>query len=184
MLTYIHVCNLLQLDQRIWYVIRIYYLIAINYIPTPKLILNVPNQIFNEINGIRQFKLNKVPTSNLTRKPDRDTLERFIRSCFPLSVGIILRLVTKMRKIRVRKKRITMFLKKANVFCVLKLEWFNFMLSFPHSMLKRFNQVHFVKWFSKKIWLESHKLFWYVSCQLLPQVFPITSLIRKLKIRM
>ena len=77
---------------------------TINYIATPKLILNVPNQILNEINGIRQFKLNKVPTSNLTRKPDRDTLERFIRSCFPLSVGTLLRLVTKMRKIRVRKK--------------------------------------------------------------------------------
>ena len=42
---------------------------------TPKLILNKPNQIFNEINGIRQFKLNKVPTGNLKRKPHRDTLE-------------------------------------------------------------------------------------------------------------
>ena len=86
---------------------------TINYIATPKHILNVPNQI-PEINGIRQFKLNKVPTSNLTRKPDRDTLERFIRASFPLSVGTLLRLVTKMRKIRVRKK-ITEFFKKANV---------------------------------------------------------------------
>ena len=118
---------------------------TINYIATPKLILKMPNQILNEINGIRQFKLNKVPTSNLTRKPDRDTLERFIRSCFPLSVGIILRLVTKMRKIRVRKKRITKFFKKANVLCVLKLKWFNFMLSFPHSMPKSFDKVQFVK---------------------------------------
>ena len=117
---------------------------TINYIATPKLILNVPNQILNEINGIRQFKLNKVPTSNLTRKPDRDTLERFIRASFPLSVGTLLRLVTKMRKIRVRKK-ITEFFKKANVLCVLKLKWFNFMLSFPHSMPKRFNKVQFVK---------------------------------------
>ena len=78
---------------------------TINYIATPKLILNVPNQILNEINGIRQFKLNKVPTSNLTRKPDRDTLERFIRVSFPFSVRTLLRLVTKMRKIRVRKKK-------------------------------------------------------------------------------
>ena len=114
---------------------------TINYITTPKLILNVPNQIPNEINGIRQFKLNKVPTSNLTRK---DTSERFIRASFPLSVGTLLRLVTKMRKIRVRKK-ITEFFKKANVLCVLKLKWFNFMLPFPHSMPKRFNKVQFVK---------------------------------------
>ena len=77
---------------------------TINYIATPKLILNVPYQIFNEINGIRQFKLNKVPTSNLTRKPDRDTLEKFIGASFPLRVGTLLRLVTKIRKIRVRKK--------------------------------------------------------------------------------
>ena len=52
---------------------------------TPKLILNVPNQMFNELNGTRQFKLNKVPTRNLTRKPDRDTLERFIRVFFPIT---------------------------------------------------------------------------------------------------
>ena len=78
---------------------------TINYIATPKLILNVPNKILNETNGIRQFKLNKVTTSNLTRKPDRDTLERFIRASFSLRVGILLRLVTKMRKIRVRKKK-------------------------------------------------------------------------------
>ena len=183
MLTYIHVCNLLPLDQRIWYKILIYYLIAINYIATPELILNVPNQTFNEINGIRQFKLSKVPTSNLTRKSDRDTLERFIRASFPLSVGTVLRPITKMRKIRVRKKIITTFFKKTNVLCVLKLKWFNFMLSFAQPMLKRFNKVQFVKWLSNKIWLESHKFF-YVSCQLSPQVFPITSLICKLKIRM
>ena len=69
---------------------------TINYTATPKLILNVSNQIRNEINGIRQFKLNTVPTSILTRKPDRDT---FIRASFPLSVGTLLRFVTKMRKI-------------------------------------------------------------------------------------
>ena len=78
---------------------------TINYIATPKLILNVPNQILNEINEIRQFKLNKVPTSILTRKPHRDTLERFIKASFSLSVGTLLRLVIKMRKIRVRKKK-------------------------------------------------------------------------------
>ena len=118
---------------------------TINYIATPKLILKVPNQILNEINGIRQFKLNKVPISNLTRKPDRDTLERFIRPFFSLSEGILNRLVLKMRKIRGRKKRITKLFKKANVLCVLKLKWFNFMLSSPHSMLKRFNKIQFVK---------------------------------------
>ena len=160
MLTYIHVCNLLQLDQRIWYIILIHYLIAINCIATPKLILNVPNQIFNEINGIRQFKLSKVLTGNLTRKPDRNTLERFIRSCFPLSVSTLLRFVTKMKKIRVRKKRKTKFFKKPNVLSVLKLKWFNFMLSFPHFMLKRFNKVQFVNWLSNKIWLESHEFFY------------------------
>ena len=65
----------------------------------------MPNQIFNELNGTRQFKLDKVPTRNLTRKPDRDTLERFIRVFFPLHVRTLLRLVTKMRKIRVRKEK-------------------------------------------------------------------------------
>ena len=65
----------------------------------------MPNQIFNEINGIRQFKLNKVPTSNLARKPDRDTLERFVMVSFPLSVRTLLRLGTKLRKIRVREKK-------------------------------------------------------------------------------
>ena len=117
---------------------------TINYIATPKLILNVPNQILNEINGMRKFKLNKVPISNLTRKPDRDTLEKFIRASFPLSVGTLLGLVTKMRKIRVRRK-ITEFFNKTYVLCILKLKWFNFMLSFPHSMPKRFNKFQFVK---------------------------------------
>ena len=89
---------------------------TISYIAIPKLILKMPNQILNEINGIRQFKLNKVPTSNLTRKPDRDTLERFIRASFSLNLGTLLRLVTKMRKIRVRKK-IKSSLKKL-MYCV------------------------------------------------------------------
>ena len=63
------------------------------------------SQIFNKINGIRQFRLNKVPTGNVTKTPDMDILERFPRASFPLDVGNRFRLVTKMRKIRVRKKK-------------------------------------------------------------------------------
>ena len=81
----------------------IYYLITINYIVIPKLILNVSSQIFNKINGIRQFRLNKVPTGNVTQTADMDILARFPRASFPLDVGNLFRLVTKMRKIRVRK---------------------------------------------------------------------------------
>ena len=55
-----------------------------------------------------------MPTGNLTGKPDKDSLERFIRASFSLSAGTLLRLITKMRKITVRKKRITKFFKKAN----------------------------------------------------------------------
>ena len=83
----------------------IYYLITINCIIIPNLILNVSSQIFNKINGIRQFRLNKVPTGNVTKTPDMDILERSPRASFPLDVGNLFRLVTKMRKIRVRKKK-------------------------------------------------------------------------------
>ena len=43
----------------------IYYLIAINYIATLKLILNVSNQIFNKINRIKKFILNRVSAADL-----------------------------------------------------------------------------------------------------------------------
>ena len=43
----------------------IYYLIAINYIATLKLILNVSNQIFKEINRIKKFILNMVSAADL-----------------------------------------------------------------------------------------------------------------------
>ena len=80
-----------------------------------------------------------------------------------------------MRKIRARKeKEWQSFLEKL-MYCVVcsKFEWFNFKLLFPHFMLKRFNQVHFVKWLSNKIWLESHKSFLYVSYQFMTYVFPM-----------
>ena len=105
----------------------------------------MPNQVLKEMNRIRQFKLNKVHVGNLTRKLDRDMSERFIRASFPLSVVTLLKHVTVMREIRVRKKRITRLFKRDNVLCVLSLKWFNFMIFFPHSMLKRFNKVQFMK---------------------------------------
>ena len=80
-----------------------------------------------------------------------------------------------MRKIRARKEKEWQSFWEKLMYCVVcsKFEWFNFKLLFPHFMLKRFNQVHFVKWLSNKIWLESHKSFLYVSYQFMTYVFPM-----------